>query len=689
MDVRRFFYPNSILVYGVSNRPDNLGKNVIANFNRFGFKGSVYGFGREAMAIEGRSVYTDLQSLPEVPDLAIILVPAAAVLDAMERCSEAGIRCAVIETGGFAELGPEGGVLERKIKQLALENDMACMGPNCIGIVNKANGVCMPFFPIHPVELRRGRNAFITQSGGLVNEIERRCIAENVGISAISSIGNKLMIDESDILQFHMDDPETDVIGIYLESIGKGRRLIQLAAEGGKPVIVLKGNESPSARDIASFHTAAVLGDKDVMEAAFRQSGIQKVQSLQEMVDCFKVFRLPPIKGRKLALMTRSGGQCVLLADEAYRHGFEPAKLPADFFDMINDRSRGGVIRRTNPIDLGDVWDEIFYLKILKAVLEEDRVDGVGFFFGYPFNNQEVFNIVKRVADLCYQYEKPVVFCMVPERGNWFKLKDASDFPFFTEPERAFAALERSYAYHTHKKKSAGRWAFSEKIEDKGKNFFTGGTRDTLSVAETLSLVRAYGIPVVDYELVKTPEEASRAAGSMGYPVVLKQAAPLVVHKTDAGAVCLDIKDDEMLGRTVIRMNADLYLLQKQAPKGIELIIGGKMDPEFGPVVVFGLGGIFVEILKDVVVRIAPVDYETAMEMIHEIRGAALLKGARGRAEADLDALARVIVDTSRLVADHPEIINLDINPFRLFEKSKGGLALDVKIECLKSFLTP
>jgi acetyltransferase len=681
-DMKKFYSPESILVFGVSDREGNLGKQTVKNLNRFGFRGSLWGFGRKAMKVEGRPVFSDIGAVPGVPDVAILLVPAAAIVDAMELCAAKGIERVVIETGGFSELGPERTVLEEEIKRVARMSGIACIGPNCIGVINRNSGVCMPFVPFEPEEIKPGRNAFIAQSGGLVHEMVRRCSAENVRLGSITSIGNKLMMDESDLLEYHVEDQSTDVIGVYLESVSAGRRLMAIAAETEKPVVV-KGNASPSARDIARFHTAALVGDEAVTAAALRQAGIHQVGSLQEMVDCFKVFGLPGIKGTRLAIVSRSGGQSVLLADDAYRYGFTLADLPAGVFDSIREQSKGGVIRRTNPIDLGDVFDEAFYLEVVDMALRDEGVDGVVFFFDYELNTYRAFDILKGVEGLCERHQKPVVLCMVPDRENWFKIRYFSSFPFFTEPKRAFAALRRSLDHH---KKGGTRkaWPFSFAAGVKAdSNTIKASSPVVVPLGETLFFMRSYGVPVVDYEMVRNVQEAIAAARKLGYPVVLKQAEPAVLHKTEAGVVRLGIGSEEELLRALSEMPADLYILQRQAPPGIETIIGGKRDAEFGPVVVFGLGGIFVEVLKDVTMRVAPIDQVTAHEMIEEIKGAALLKGVRGVEPADVEALAGAISVVSKLLADHPEIESLDINPLVVFGSGQGASALDIKMEAI------
>ncbi len=679
-DIEKIFFPESVVICGVSDSPANLGKEIIKNLNRFAYPGRVYGQGRISMEVEGRRVYADLKDIPEVPELAVILVPAGGVVDLLDACGRIGIRRVVIETGGFSEFGAERMGMEDEIRRVAREKDMTCMGPNCVGVVNMENGLYLPFFAFSPAEIVRGANSFISQSGGLIHEMTRRCLAENVGLSKLASIGNKLLVDGNDILDFLIRDPETVVIGIYLEDAKNGRRLVNLASGTKKPVILFKGNTSPMSMEVASFHTAALLGDEGVLQAALDQAGIHRVAGLQEMVDCFKIFSLPPMKGPNLVAMSRSGGQAVTLADEAYRHGFTLPPPPPGLVVRIQEETKAGVIRSTNPLDLGTVFNDLFFLEVAEMALKEPAVDGLVFFYDYPYDKPGTFDMIAGAERLSHAYEKPVVLCMVPDKTDWFTLKYFSSFPWFSEPDRALNALRHSLT-HYRKKAGEGRAAPVGPIDAVRAGDAPRSSRISRA-AEALSLVQAHGVPVVRHEMVTNRAEGIDAAHRIGYPVALKSAEPFILHKTEAGAVRLHIENDEDLGRAFDAVEAEVYLLQAMAGDGVETIIGAKRDPEFGPVIMFGLGGIFVEVLKDVTVRVAPIEEADARHMIGEIKGAPLLAGARGAKPADLEALVKALVGVSKLLIDHPEILSLDINPFRVFAQGEGGMALDVKIEC-------
>ncbi|MFH0977042.1 MAG: acetate--CoA ligase family protein [Spirochaetota bacterium] len=676
MNMDKFFYPHSIVIFGLSDSPGNLSIYILENLGRFGFTGRVYGIGRKEKDVMGTKVYSKIEDVPEVPDLAVFVIPAAAMPDALRSCKIKGVTHVIIETGGFSELGAKGKALEDQIRSIAEESGITCIGPNCVGVINKENGLVTPFIPFEKGEVGKGHNSFITQSGGLIHDLLHRCAADNVGISKFASIGNKLMVNESDILEYFIHDPDSKCIGLYLEDIREGRRLVSLAAGTDKPVIMLKGNASPLSREIASFHTAALVGDSAVADSAFKQAGIHHVRSPQDMVDCFKIFDLPPLKGPNIVIIGRSGGQGVLLADEAHSQGFILPKLPPEFFVPIGKKAKAGVMRNTNPVDLGDVWDEHFFLTVVEMALGLDNADGVVFYFEYGNNHDVSFDVLKGVERLCREYDKPVALCMVPDRSVWFSLRYSSPFPFFTEAERAFTALKRSLWHYErisgHRKTGI--------IASAGFNRATEGKAEIMPAGQSLSLLAKYSLPAGEYELFADYASGLAAANRIGYPVALKKTEPFILHKTEEGAVKLNIKNELELSAAIKKMNGTSYLLQKMAPEGIDAIIGGKQDPEFGHVILFGLGGIFVEIFRDTSVRIAPVDMQTAKEMIDEIKGAPLLKGARGTAMADIASLTDAIVNVSRLLSEHPEITNLDINPLRVFPEGRGCAALDVKI---------
>jgi acetate---CoA ligase (ADP-forming) len=680
MEAGKLFFPESIAILGVSPSPANLAKVIIQNLGQLDFRGEIYCVGRQGGEVWGRKIVRSLDEIDGVPDLAVVLVPADAVPSALEACGTKGIGHVVIETAGFTEFEAGRSNLEAEILSIASKWNMTIVGPNCVGMINMENGLALPFFPLDYKHMRQGPVSFISQSGGLVHEVMRRCCCEGLGLSKMISIGNKLMLDENDILEILEHDPATKVVGLYLENVKNGPRLMNLAYSATKPIVMLKANRHDASRQIARFHTAALAGDDAVTEAALKQCGIHRAHNFMEMMDLFKVFGLPPMRGIRVALVSRSGGQAVLLSDAASRHGFALAHLSPNIFKEVDQRVRGGVIRRTNPIDLGDVFDNAVFVNVIEGCLREKDVDAVVYVHGYGYadDTEPTRTLITRLKELTYAHDKPVVLCMTADKENWFSMKEAADFPIFSEADHGLKALAASLTHYRKKSKAQGLPSSSAGTATAG-----GGisARGILDPGETFALLRQYGIPVPEYAMVHDETEALNCARRIGYPVALKAALPRVVHKTEAGAVRLNLADDAALKGTIREMQATRYLLQKMIPAGQEIIIGGKRDAEFGPVLLFGLGGIFVEALRETAIRLAPVDEPMAAEMIGETRAATVLSGYRGHPTADTKGLVRCLVNVSRLMVDHPEIVTLDLNPIIVLEEGEGCFAVDARIE--------
>ncbi|MBP1748612.1 MAG: CoA-binding domain protein [Deltaproteobacteria bacterium] len=676
--MEKFFYPESIAVFGVSDTPSNLARVIVENLARFGFRGDVYPVGARDGIVAGRKILKNLDAIEGVPDLAVILVPARYAPETLEMCGKKGIRNVILESGGFSEfsgdrLGLEGGVL-----LMAERYGMRIIGPNCFGVVNLENGVILPFFIIDPDYMKVGSASLISQSGGVFYDTCMLCSVENVGLRKLVSIGNKLMTDENDILEYILNDDGTRVAGLYLENFSDGRRLMGLAASSPKPVVILKANRGPSSGEIAKFHTTALAGDDDVAEAAMRQAGIIRVTNFQEMVDCFKIFSLPALKGRRLALISRSGGHGVLCADAAKRYGFGFAAFSDNFFAGMYEKKLN-VIAATNPLDIGDVYDLDEYCPILEMALKENDVDGVAFVITYSSETDgaKVRNFLTFASGIIPKYDKPVALCVVTNRSEWFAIKEAADIPVFTDVDQGMKALSWSLRHYEAKGREKGisyKYLGKMRCDDRAGRRFLGPD-------ECFSLLVRAGLPVAQQALAESRDELLAAAGRLGYPVALKLADSALLHKSEAKGVYLDIHNDTELLGAFEQMGSMRCIIQKMVPSGHEMIIGGRFDHEFGPVIVCGLGGIYVEIMADKSIRVAPVDEDNARGMIDELKGSAILKGARGRKPADISALKDVIIRISRLLIENPHIMNLDINPVIVDEQGKGCTIVDAKVE--------
>jgi acetate---CoA ligase (ADP-forming) len=693
--LRKIFYPERVAVLGVSDSPTNLARVIIENCTYAGFKGSIYPVGRSGGRLDGRPIFRNVAEIDAIPDLAVLLIPAETIVEALDACGRKGIRHAIIETGGFSEFGSERINLEKEILDLASKWNMTIMGPNCIGVINMEIGLTLPFVPFDRTEARVGMVSIISQSGGIIHDILRRSVLENLPLNKLASIGNKLLLDENDVIEFLIADPGTHIIGCYLENIRDGRRLMRLASSTAKPIVVVKSNRNPSSHEIAQFHTSALAGDDIVADAALRQGGIHRAQTTAEMVNWFKAFTLPPMRGPRVIAMARSGGQCVLLADAAHRHGLELVRLSDRLRDRWRQRVRAGVIQPTNPVDLGDVYDIQFYIELIELALQEGEVDGVMFYhdFGNEPDVPPTRVLIERTKTFTARYGKPVALCMIPDKENWFSMKEAAEFPLFTDAETAAQALAVSLNHYRNRSKKGGdaqtRFAVKEATGPSQQPSGSIGMRssdtpEVLGVRETYDLLLSYRVPMPEYALVRTRKEAVEAARRIGYPVALKVASPFLLHKTENKGVQLNLTGESALAKALKEMQAEEYLVQKMISTGYETIVGGKRDPEFGPVILFGLGGIFAELFRDAAIRIAPIDQAVAVDMVEETRAAIILRGYRGKPPADLNALFSCMTSISRLLADHPEIITLDVNPLIVLADGNGCVAVDARIERLR-----
>ncbi len=690
--MRKFFYPDSIVVCGVSDSPSNLGRVIVENSDAFGFRGNIYLVGRGA-SLGGRKIYPAMEDLPAVPDLAILLVRAELVPEMLDACGRKGVRHVVIETGGFSEFKKDRYGLEKKIRAVAERWQIRFIGPNCIGVINFENGLVEPFVPFERDKVRTGDISMISQSGGLIHNVFSRASLENFGLNKMMSIGNKLMLGESDFLEFLITDAGTKIISLYLESILDGRRLMDLIASTDKPVIVLKANRTGAGKAIAQFHTAALSGEDAVSDAALRQCGAHRVDSLEEMIDLYKVFSLPLLKGANLVLITRSGGLAVLLADSAVRHGLQLARLPDDFLSMAKKGGRAGVIRATNPIDLGDIFDYELYLRLVRKALETKGVDGVVFFHEYaPEERDATEHLIKSVFEMVNKYRKPVALGLLPDKDDAVRMKELCELPTFSAIDSAMRALDHSLRHYRRVAEDKKRGRRKRYVgEPRSAGVGRRSARALLLPAnDVFPFLASHGLPVIDCAVVQSPKEAVRVARQMGYPVALKTASPLVLHKTEQGGVVLGLQSDAALKDALSAMRAEEYLVQKMAAPGYEVFVGAKKDPEFGPVVLFGSGGVLVELVKDVAIRVAPLDVRTARQMIGETHAGILLNGYRGRQAADKEALIRFLVRFSRLLVEHPEIVDVDINPLIVSEGHGGCVVVDAKVRMqLLGFSTP
>jgi acetyltransferase len=694
--MQEIFYPLSVAVIGVSSKPDNLGRNIVGNLVEYGFNGIVYAVGPSGGMIETRRIYRSVVDIPDHVDLAVILTPAQTVPGVLEECGQKGIRWAVIETAGFREYTEAGQRLEDEIAEVARKHGIRFVGPNCIGVINMENGFCVPF-PRLKKFLKPGGVTMITQSGGVGMAVLNLLANEGLGLDKFVSVGNMLNINAEDMLEYMINDPGTELIFLYLESMGDGRRLMEVARRSAKPILAFKANIGKLGQNIAKSHTASLASDDAVVEAAFKQAGIIRVHDATTLGNNLKILRLPPMEGRRLAVISRSGGQAVIAADACELMGFDLAPFPESFLREIEKNFRASVIRLTNPLDLGDLFDLELYGQIVERTLQLEGVDGVVFLHTSLSDAENLTSrlLLERLKALSQQYQKPVAYYLSAAYEEIAYLKKNYDFPIFTAVVETVRALRishqhcclswRAHAGETVPRFETNRQAAGDVIQtakQEGRN---------LLLSEALEILEHYGIPTTRGRFAGTVEEAQVAAGEIGYPVALKIVAEEISHKSDVGGVQLNLRDAGSLAAAYAEMHrriGEIYpqarldgvLVQPMISGGQELIIGGRQDPQFGPVILAGLGGIFVEIIGEAAMRVAPITEREAREMLENLRGIQILKGARGHGPSDIEAVVNALLRVSQLLMDFPEIKEVDINPIRVFAAGEGCRALDARV---------
>lgn len=686
-----FFAPASVAVVGVGREPTNVGHVVFANL--VGYRGRVYPINPRSTEILGHSCYADLISLPEVPELTIVAVPARAVPGVMEQLGARGGRAAIIISAGFKETGIDGSRLEHEIESIALRYGIRFLGPNCLGVMDTYSGLNASFAGELP---QRGGIGFMSQSGALCTAILDWSRGEGVGFSKFVSLGNKADVDEIDLLRILGHDDDTKVIAIYMEGIGRGADFMAAAREAAarKPVIAIKAGATNAGARAVSSHTGTLAGSEAVYRAAFRQAAIVQAESVEELFDFAVYFSSQPLpKGSRVAIVTNAGGPGIMATDACERSGLSLASLEPETVESLRQAlpTAAGLY---NPVDvLGDAPAKL-YAKAMELVLADNGVDSLLVLLT-PQGLTDIVGTARMVAEAAARSDKPVVAGFMGKRDiePGIEILRRAGVPNYPFPERAVHALAAASSYS---QPTGGQGVDLDIPVDRSEveRVFTQAKRDghrNILNLEGAAVVSAYGLRIPRAAIGSSLEDCLELARDIGYPVVLKVAAPDILHKSDVGAIKAGITDDEQLalayeelGSNVRRYMPEALILgtviQQMVLGGREAIIGVNRDPQFGPVVMYGLGGIYVEVLRDVAFRVGSIGEAEALAMIRETKSYPLLLGARGQAKADIDAMVRAIVRLSRLAVDFPEIVEVEVNPLMVLGEGDGCQAVDVRI---------
>jgi len=687
------FTPQSIAVIGAARKPGKLGHGVLRNILQCGYGGKVYPINPKADEILGLKCYPSVLDVPDPIDLVIIVIPNKFVPQVMEECGKKGVQGAIIISAGFRETGLEGIKLEHQVLDIAKQYGIRVVGPNCLGIISTYTPLNASFAAGMP---QRGGIAFMSQSGALCTAILDWALAKEIGFSHFVSLGNKADVNEIDLLEAWEKDKNSRVIIIYMEGLSNGRKFIQVARQVTQrvPVIAVKSGNTAAGSRAVSSHTGTLAGSERAYEAAFQQTGVLRAESIEQLFDYSLAFAYQPrLRGRNIAIVTNAGGPGIMATDALERSGLKLATLERETIERLR-QGLPAAANVYNPIDvIGDALADRYSLA-LKAVLEDKNVDGV-----IVILTPQVYTQIEETAEivgrLAAAYDKPVLGCFMGEErvGPGIKILNQHKIPNYSFPERAVGALKAMSEFWDWRQRPAPQYAHFKVDKERVKQVFDrvrSEGRLTLGDAESREIMEAYGLRIPRSVLAKTADEAVSAAEAIGYPVVMKIASPDILHKSDIGGVRLNVRDAEqvrdlfdLLIYRAQRYMADAriwgVLVQEMVSRGKEVIIGVNRDPQFGPLLMFGLGGIYVEVLKDVTFRIAPVSRQEAAEMIDEIRSYHLLRGVRGEKPSDLKAIADAILRISQLVMDFPEIVEMDINPLMVHEAGKGAVAVDMR----------
>jgi len=691
-----FFKPNGVAIIGASQSPGKLGYTVLANVIEAGYKGNIYPINPKASQIYNLKAYPSLMDVPETPDLAVMVIPYNHVPGAMRECGEKGVKAVVVISAGFREASVEGMERELELIEIAKKYGIRVIGPNCLGIIDTYTPLNATFAAGTPPQ---GHIAFMSQSGALQTAIvDWSLAARDLGFSKFVSLGNKADVSETDLMLAWADDPESHVILAYVEGVPNGQEFIQVAREVSrkKPILVLKSGVTESGSRAVSSHTGSLAGSEAAYDAAFSQSGVLRMDSLQELFDNGRAFANQPLlKGDRVAIITNAGGPGILATDMLEHKGMRLARFESDTIQKIKDVLPEAA-SAVNPVDvLGDALSDR-YGAALELVAADPNVDGMICILT-PQAMTDIVETANVIGKLSQRIDKPILGAFMGEE----RAKAGEDvlasygIPNYKFPEhaaRAFAAM-RDYVELRDRPDAeivtfdVDRAAVKKVFED-----VRAEGRVSVGEAESRAVATAYGLRLPQSELAATAEEAVNVADAIGYPVVLKIASPDILHKTDVGGVKVGLGNasDVRDAFDLIIYRAQRYvpdariwgcLVQEMVPTdGIEVLVGMSKDPQFGPLVTFGLGGILVEVLKDVTFRVAPFGREDAEAMLEEIRAHSLLSGVRGRPPADREALVETLLRIGQLVTDFPEIVEMDINPLMVYEQGRGAVALDMRL---------
>lgn len=697
--MQSIFSPQTIAVIGASKTRGKVGHDIFENILYSGFTGTLYPVNPHASSVCSVKAYPSISAIPDKVDLAIIIIPPEAALKVAYEVVECNVKAMIIVSAGFREVGGEGLVIEDKIASVCAEANIRIVGPNCLGVINTDQRIRLnaSFARRMP---RNGRIAFISQSGALCSAVLDFAADRNIGFSKFISTGNKSDIDEIALLQYLHEDPETDVILMYIEELRRAREFIAVAKEitGGRkptPILAIKSGRTEAGAKAASSHTGSIAGTEAVYEAIFHQSGIVRADTIEDMFNFSVAFanrRLP--RSKRVAIVTNAGGPGIVATDVTALSGLELAEFSTETRDALKDYLPA-TANIGNPVDIiGDATRKR-YKDAMLAVTNDENVDGVIVILT-PQSMTDIVGTAESVKEINCQTDKPIiaVFMGIVDVSTGVKILEKEEIPVYRFPEEAARAFGALYHHNRWVHRPHLREINIKAETDKAGEIVRHAIENNehyLGEIGGNDILRCYGLPLLSTTLVTTPEEAIEVAGKIDGKVALKIVSPDIIHKSDSGGIALHLETDEEVRDAFARVvhNVKSYqpdaeirgvLVQEISKPGVEVILGGTNDSSAGQLIMFGLGGIFVEIFKDVSFRLVPVTHNGARAMIKSIRGFPMLTGVRGQKPCDIEAVELCLLKLSLMMSENPEIAEIDINPLVVHETGRGASVADCRI---------
>jgi acetyltransferase len=699
MSLRSFFNPKSVAIVGASRQKGKVGYEILINMISSGYAGKIFPVNKSADTIEGLTCYPDLEAIGETPELVIVIVPAKFVLDVMRQCVKLGTKAAIIITAGFKEIGEEGKKLEDEVVRVARKGGIRIIGPNCLGVIVTATKLNASFGGELPDV---GHTGYLSQSGALLAAILDTAKANGIGFSSLFSIGNKADIDELDLVEALAEDPNTKVIAGYLENIKDGNAFVREAERisHSKPILLMKSGGTSAGAKAASSHTGSLAGSEVAYEAMFARAGIIRCNSVTQQFDFAQAFASQPLpQGSSVVVVTNAGGAGIMAADAIEREGLTFAKLEEATIEKLKSNLPAAA-NFHNPVDvLGDALADRYEFA-LNVVLDDPNVDTV-----LVLLTPQAMTQAKETAEAivrCTQAKptKPVLACFmgaskVEEGVRVFR---EAKIPQYDSPEGAVDTIKAMSDYvrwRSRPKRVVRLFPVNRrKVESIIERHLRHGVRE-IGEAESKEILEAYGFATPKGSIATTADQAANIAQQLGYPVVLKIWSPDILHKSDVGGVKVGLKTDQevrdafdLMMYRIPKKRPEAHILgvlvQEMCRSGREVILGMHRDPHFGPLMMFGMGGIMVEVLKDVAFYLAPLTGEEAKEMLVRTKTYQLLKGVRGQEGVDIEAIAEGLQRLSQLVTEFPQIQEMDINPYVVGPPGTTAIAVDARISVEK-----